>query len=1678
MYIVKIINGNITTPIHNEKQKLKSGSVVKGINTIDSFSFTLLPDNDGFDLIRDFTTLVSVYNTNKKRYDFYGRVLYSNSAMDSNGLITKEVVCESYFGFLCDSQQPYVDTKNWTVTELLKHIVDRHNEQVEEYKRFKIGTVTVTDPNNNLYIGIQRENTWKTIQDKLIGQLGGEIRFRVESDGLYIDYLTEIGVHRSTEIKMSKNMKSITKEVDPSSFISRLIPLGCKLKENKTTTDDEGNETTEEVETEERLEITSVNNGKNYIDVENGVDVYGVHVGYAYWDEVTSPSVLLTKARNYLAENNRVQVKYSITALDLSLLGLDIDDFDVHNYHPIINPLLGINDTARITKKNIDVCNDVQSNFEIGDNFKTLSEIQQDQFQSLKDSIEKIKLDTSTLSGKVSVTQSSLNDLNTKVEGAIEGTYLYIMYSPYEDGHEMTTDPDENTMYMGTCTTSSTTRPTDHTKYTWVKVRGVDGEDGTPGLPGTNQYFHIKYSNDGINFTEPNGEVLGEWMGTCVNNTEDDPEDFDDYTWHRIKGEQGVPGHDGIGIDGTSSYFHVRYSEVANPTTKEQMTENPSKYIGTYVDHIEDDSDDPKDYKWVQLIGTDGIPGTDGKNGLTYYMHIKYSDDGGATFTDTNGETSGKYIGVYTDTTQADSTDVSKYTWSLLKGADGKDGQTTYTWIKYANSPNSGMSDNPEGKTYMGIAYNKTTKTESTTYSDYTWSLIKGADGSDGINGTNGTDGKTYYTWVKYADDANGTNMSNDPTNKKYIGIAYNKTTSTESNTASDYSWALFRGADGLDGQNQYFYVRFSANSNGNPMTDTPQSDTKYIGVCATTSATAPTSYSSYKWSQCKGDQGIPGEDGKDGKTQYWHIKYSDDGQTFTENNGETLGAWIGTYVDFNETDSLVFSDYTWKKFTEDVDDELEDIRNVIVSQQTNIERNEQEISLVASKSYVETSAFDTYKEEVSSEFTQRAEQIDMRFTSTAEEISNVDSDLQTKFEKVSKYISFNENGISIGGGPNAITLTLDNDNGIIFSRNDVPFGWWDGTDFYTGNIVVAVNERAQFGDFAFVPRSSGSLSFLKVRGSNSNTGHTHTYKTTTTRAATCTETGIKLHLCSCGESYTESIPSIGHSYTSVVTPPTATAQGYTTYTCKNCGDSYKGDYTETVKPTTATTIVKTNGAEGDDIAYLTSEQNGSSLGTTATFGKNTVHYVHAEADTGRRIETIRREGPEQTIDYVLQELVDQNYLTADHTVLNLPQVFFEAHLGKTFTVTVYFAEADSGSGGGDETTYYTVDVQSNNTDYGTVSGGGSNLESGTTITITATPESGYKFSHWNDGNTNASRTITVTGNATYTAYFEVDTSGGGSDSGTTFKISAVDAVADDFVGIYKADSNGEIDMNTLLGTTAVLTSSSDYGIYLYAKPDGDRKIEYLELLINGNSYGKESAEQYVNSSGIFKEAFGYSSELEGITTYEIRIYFADDNSGGGETTYHTVKTAVSPTGAGSVTGAGTYEQGTTVRFTATPASSNYVFKKWVIRNDNTGATSESTNTTLDFPVFYNMTVTAVFEDTSSGGTGGSGNGMTFKVSSVGAIGNDDCWIYGSTDNEEVDFSNPLGTEVTLFPDSADVIAYAWPGPGRKIVSVETLIDGHSYTVQTLNQTTEHIEWGVYSNRFSTYEVRYTFDYV
>lgn len=214
---------------------------------------------------------------------------------------------------------------------------------------------------------------------------------------------------------------------------------------------------------------------------------------------------------------------------------------------------------------------------------------------------------------------------------------------------------------------------------------GAMGEDGK-GISGTPEItYQVSSSGDAIPSgtwqttipSVPEGQYL--WTRTVTNYT--DGTSTTAYSVGRMgeNGEQGIPG-----ANGKTSYFHIKYSSVSSPTSSSQMKETPDVYIGTYVDFTETDSTDPKKYTWSRFQGAQGekgdqgIPGV-GEDGKTSYLHIAYatSADGKTGFS-VSDSTNKTYIGQYTDFTEKDSTDPTKYSWSKIKGDDGAAGRTYF----------------------------------------------------------------------------------------------------------------------------------------------------------------------------------------------------------------------------------------------------------------------------------------------------------------------------------------------------------------------------------------------------------------------------------------------------------------------------------------------------------------------------------------------------------------------------------------------------------------------------------------------------------------------------------------------------------------------------------------------------------------------------------------------------------------------------------------------------------------------------------------------------------------------------------------------------------------------------------------------------------------------------------------
>lgn len=373
--------------------------------------------------------------------------------------------------------------------------------------------------------------------------------------------------------------------------------------------------------------------------------------------------------------------------------------------------------------------------------------------------------------------------------------YTHIAYANSSDGKVGFSVSDAARDYVGMYVDFTAADSTDPAKYSWSKIKGADGTQGIQGKPGTDgktPYLHVAYANsaDGKTGFSVSNSAGKTYIGVYTDYTKADSTEPTKYKWTKIqgpqgtqglqgiqgeKGEQGIPGKDGK--NGSTTYFHIKYAAVSNPTAS-QMTEVPNTYIGTYVDFTAADSADPAKYTWSRFQGiqgekgTQGIPGTNGVNGRTSYLHIKYSNDGGKTFTGNSGEDSGTYIGTCVDYTQNDPTNVSAYSWAKIKGETGAKG----------DKGDTGAS----GKGVKSTAVTYQASSSGTTIPTGVWSATPPATSAD----------KPYFwtrTIITYTDNTTSTAYNVGSTPEGIVVGGRNLAMNTNKGTTG-WSWSMQTG--------------------------------------------------------------------------------------------------------------------------------------------------------------------------------------------------------------------------------------------------------------------------------------------------------------------------------------------------------------------------------------------------------------------------------------------------------------------------------------------------------------------------------------------------------------------------------------------------------------------------------------------------------------------------------------------------------------------------------------------------------------------------------------------------------------------------------------------------------------------------------------------------------------------
>ena len=392
-----------------ESLKIFSAKLELELNKTGSFDFSIFPSHPYFDKLKRLKSIITVYQDDYLL--FRGRILNDEQGFYNE----KQVSCEGELAFLLDSvQRPYdfLSGDNYTTVEkLFAFYINNHNSQVDEAHKFKVGNITVEDPNNYVVRSdSQYLTTWESINQKLINSYGGYLWVRHEADGNYIDYLADFDTVSSQTVEFGKNLLSLNKITKGEDIATAIIPLGAKLQ------DEEGNDT------EFRLTISDINEGVDYVYNEEAVNEYGWIFKTVIWDDVTVPANLKQKAEEYLSDAMNLVVTIELDAVDLSMMNTEISAFKMGNYIRVITSPHSLNSSFLVKKLSIDLLNPQSNKLTLGTTYSTFTEQTSGNNKSVEGlivQIEKVSADYTLNEAKLNEIQSAIADLTEKMTSEI-----------------------------------------------------------------------------------------------------------------------------------------------------------------------------------------------------------------------------------------------------------------------------------------------------------------------------------------------------------------------------------------------------------------------------------------------------------------------------------------------------------------------------------------------------------------------------------------------------------------------------------------------------------------------------------------------------------------------------------------------------------------------------------------------------------------------------------------------------------------------------------------------------------------------------------------------------------------------------------------------------------------------------------------------------------------------------------------------------------------------------------------------------------------------------------------------------------------------------------------------------------------------------------------------------------
>ena len=496
---------------------------------------------------------------------------------------------------------------------------------------------------------------------------------------------------------------------------------------------------------------------------------------------------------------------------------------------------------------------------------------------------------------------------NLPTKEELKGKSSYL-HKKYSDYPDGRNMNDNSTLkYIGIYTGDKQQAPTNASEYSWTKIRGEDGRDGVDGADG-------KSINENLLPNSNFNQGFAKWEDKLTNSGLNHSFDHANFHFGRGLHIYGTANADYKGLSSVPFNLIAKQGDkltLSMDLGKDALTQNAPLRLAL---HYMDDRDAIVSQQW-QTIDL-----------ATQSFEVKKYKRISMVFTVQNEirkcrvmiyATVRQLINFYIDNIKLERGDTATEWSPAYEDLRGRDGVSNYIHRKYSDSSNgANMSDNSNLK-YIGI-YTGTSPTPPTTASSYLWSKIKGEDGANGVPGAKGADGRTPYFHTAYANSPTGDRdfSTTNSSDKLYIGT-YSDFEIADSTDYRKYKWVKIKGEDGRNGVSSYIYRKYSDFPDGRNMSD--NSNLKYIGIYTGTSATAPTTQTSYTWSKIKGEdgqQGVPGARGSDGRTSYLHTAYANSATgdrdfSTTNSNGKE---YIGTYTDFEINDSNDYRRYKWVK--------------------------------------------------------------------------------------------------------------------------------------------------------------------------------------------------------------------------------------------------------------------------------------------------------------------------------------------------------------------------------------------------------------------------------------------------------------------------------------------------------------------------------------------------------------------------------------------------------------------------------------------------------------------------------------------------------------------------------------------------------------------------------------------